>query len=221
MNKFKNNVYVDSANLNSSLYPGGQIPGSAIDKMLALGQTKELRAVLDQVLKVKHFPDILIQDAILRFEEKDYAGARADAEEETKSYPEDLRGLRIIADTYVAQKQPAKAEECLKAAAAAHPQSAAIQNLLGKWYFENNNLPGARQAYQAALTADPKSLAADYSLAQVDYAQKQLDSAHQRLTTVLAADPKNIPALLLLAAVATDMSNRDEAVNRYPRDSGH
>jgi tetratricopeptide (TPR) repeat protein len=183
--------------------------------LLALGQTKELRSVLDEVLKVKHFPEILIQDAVLRFQEKDYGGARADAEEENKDYPEDLRGLRIVADTYVAQKQPPKASEFLQAAAAAHPHSAPIQNLLGKWYFENNNLPAARLAFQAAIAADPKFLPADFSLAQVDYAQKQLDSAHQRLVALVAADPKNIPALLLLAAVASDRNNRDEAISRY------
>ncbi|HUB82478.1 MAG TPA: tetratricopeptide repeat protein [Bryobacteraceae bacterium] len=183
--------------------------------LLALGQTKELRSVLDQVLKVKHYPDILIQDAVLRFEEKDYNGARAEAEEETRSYPEDLRGLRLIADSYVAQKQTPKAEEYLKAAAAAHPHSAPVQNLLGKWYLESRNFPAARQAFESAIAADPKFLPADFSLAQVDYAEKQLDSAHQRLVTLVTADPKNIPALLLLAGVASDMNHRDEAISRY------
>lgn len=183
--------------------------------LLELGENKELRSILDQVMRVKHFPEILIQDAVLRFQQGDYPGARTDAEEVVKNNAEDIRGSRILADTYVAQKQPAKAEQTLKALVAEHPHSAALQNLLGQWYLSTNNTSAARQTFEAALAADPKNLPAGLALAGVDHQEKHLDSANQRLVALVAADPKNIPALLSLGSLAGEMNNRDEAIHQY------
>ncbi len=183
--------------------------------LLAIGETKELRDTLDQVLKVKRFPEIVIQDALLRIRQADYAGARADAEESIKNNPEDIRGVRILVDTYVAQKQPAKAEERLKAIVEAHPQSAPLQNMLGQWYLSVKNLSAARKAFEAARNADPKFLAADLALAGVDYQEKHLDAARQRLLGLVQADPGNISALLMLGTLAGEMGDQDEAIRRY------
>ena len=183
--------------------------------MLAAGETKELRAILDRDLRVGHFPELVIQDAVLRMQQGDYAGARASAEEAIKNNPEDTRGPRLLAESYFAQKQPAKAEERLKAIVAAHPQSAPLANLLGQWYLNARNLPAARKAFQAALGADPKFLPAELALATVDYNEGHLDAARQRLVVLVTADPKNITALRMLATLSGEAGDREEAIRRY------
>jgi Tfp pilus assembly protein PilF len=183
--------------------------------LLLAGETKELRSVLDQVLHVRRFPEIVIQDAVLRLQEGDYSGARADAEEAIKNNPQDTRGPRLLADTYLAQKQPAKGEERLKAIVAEHPQSAPLADLLGQWYLNARNLPAARKAFEAAQAADPKFLAAELPLAQIDYQEKHADAARQRLLGLAAADPKNVAALLMLGSMAGETGDQEEAVRRY------
>jgi len=183
--------------------------------LLALGETKELRSILDQVLRVKHFPEILVQDAVLRLRQGDFPGARADAEEAIKNNPEDTRGPRLLADTYLGQKQPAKAEERLKQLVAEHPRSAPLANLLGQWYLNSRNLPAARKSFEAALADDPKFLEADLALAGVDQQEMHLEAAHQRFLALVGADPRNVKARLSLAILDGEMDNREEAMHEY------
>jgi predicted Zn-dependent protease len=183
--------------------------------LLATGETKEVRSVLDEVLHVRHYPELVVQDALLKLQQGDYAGARTDAEETIKNNPEDVRGPRIVVDAYVAEKQPAKAEERLKAIVAAHPQSAPLENLLGQWYLSAKNPSAARKAFEAALAADPKFLAADLALVGVDHQEKHFDAARQRLLALLAADPQNVSLLVMLGTLAGEMNDQEEAIRRF------
>ena len=204
--------------LNHTPAPQKRSLGVVIERnwaLLATGDTKELRSTLDQVLRIRRYPELVVQDALLRMQERDYAGARSDAEEAIKNNPEDVRGPRIVVDTYIAQKQPAKAEERLKEIIAAHPQSAPLENLLGQWYLTAKNPSAARKAFEAALAADPKFMAADFALVGVDYQEKHLDAARQRLLGLVTADPKNVSLLIMLGTLAGEMNDREEAIRRY------
>jgi tetratricopeptide (TPR) repeat protein len=183
--------------------------------LLGTGETKELRSILDQALRVRRLPELVIQDAVLRMQQGDWAGARADAEEAVKNNPEDIRGPRLLADSYLAQKQPAKAEERLKTIVDAHPQSAPLQNLLGQWYLSTKNTTGARKSFEAAHTADPKFPGTELALAELDYQNKRIDAARQRLLALVAADPKNVRALILLGTLAGETNDQEEALRRY------
>ena len=183
--------------------------------LLAAGEYQELRSALDQALRVRHFQELLIQDALLRLQQGDSAGARLPAEEAVQNAPEDARALKLLADVYVAQKQPGKAEERIKAAVAAHPKSAPLAYLLGEWYLNNKNSPAARKAFESSVAADPKFLAGSLVLAQLDYRENRLDAARQELRGTLAVDPKNVPALLMMGTIAGDMHNKEEAIQQY------
>jgi tetratricopeptide (TPR) repeat protein len=183
--------------------------------LLGAGETKELRSVLDQALRIKRLPELVIQDAVLRMQQGDWAGARADAEEAIKDNPEDIRGPRLLADSYLAQKQPAKAEERLKAMAEVHPQSAPLQNLLGQWYLSVKNTAAARKAFEEAHTADPKFPGTELALAGLDYEEKHADAARQRLLALVSADPKNVRALIMLGTLAGEANDQEEAIRRY------
>ena len=183
--------------------------------LLAAGEVKEARSVMDQIPAANRPPELVVQDAVLRLQQGDYSGARADAEEIIRKNPADLRGPRLLADSYAAEKQPAKAEERLKALAAAQPQSAPLAQLLGQWYLNNKNLAEARKAFERATAADPGFEPALLSLAQIDYREKKLETARQRLLAVVAKTPKDVPALLFLGSLAGETGDQQEAIARY------
>ena len=183
--------------------------------LMASGEGKEVRSSLDQLLRSNRFPEFLVQDSVLRLQQGDYTGARLDAEEILKNNPLDLRAARLTADTYLGQKQPAKAEERLKQLVAAQPRSAPLANLLGQWYVKNKNLSEARKAYEAAIADDPKFTPAFLALAQLDYAEKRPDAVRQRLLTLLNISPNDTSALLLLATVAGESGDTAEDIYRY------
>ena len=183
--------------------------------LLEAGNTKELRTILDQSLPVAHVPELLLQDALLKISEKDYATARLRAEEVLKQNPEDSRAARIVADSYTAQNQSEKAIQRLTELAAARPQSAPLQYLLGLWCAKAGKAASAKKAFEAAISADSHYLNADLALAEIEHQQDQDASAQQRLKKIIAADPRNVFALLLLASIDEETGNQAEAVAGY------
>jgi tetratricopeptide (TPR) repeat protein len=192
--------------------------GIAIERnwaLLATGDLKQLRDNLNRLLKFVRNTDLVLQDALLKFKEKDYAAARIDAEEVLRARPEDGRAALVLADAFGAQGNSTKGLERLAEAAAAHPKSAALQQLLGDWYANAGRLAEARTAFEAAKSDSNRFVEADIALARLDRREKQLEAARQRLTALLNADPNNLSALSLLAEVEEDAGNRLAAQVRY------
>jgi Tfp pilus assembly protein PilF len=166
-------------------------------------------------LQTRRTAEFILQDGWLRLSEGDSAGARADAEEVLRHHPDHVPALRILAESYAAQKENAKAEEVLKAAAAANPQSAQIQNLLGDWFQRTKNAAGARKAFEAAVAADPKSIEAALALAVLDIGENHTEAARRRLHDLLIIAPANVDALLMSGGVAMRAGGRQEAEKSY------
>jgi tetratricopeptide (TPR) repeat protein len=183
--------------------------------LLEAGETKEVQKILDRALQVGRVPELLFQESILRMQEHDYQGARLDAEEVLKSRPEDTRAVRIVVDTYVAQKDVPKATERLTEIVAARPNSGPLQQMLGLWYRSIGNLAESRIALEKAKIDDPKLLTADLALAGIDRQENHFDAARQRLAGVIKTAPKNVPALLESANVELEAGNREGAISRY------
>jgi len=185
--------------------------------LLFLGRTKEVKTILDQALRYGRFPELVLQDAVLKMKAGDYAGARTDAEEVLQQNPEEARAARIVVDSYVAQNQNAKAGERLAQMVAAHPQSAALQGLAGQWFETLHQNAAARQAFAAARAADPKAVSNNLSLAELDLEENQIEAARQEAQKALKSDPKNIKALLLCGEVE-DRSGQPDAAAGYYRE---
>lgn len=182
---------------------------------LVAGDAKELQPELEQALHAGRTHELVLQDALQRFQQHDYTGSAADAEEIIKKNPDDLRGPRLLADIYLAQKQPAKAEERLREIAAAHPQSAPLANLLGMWYLNSKKLGEARATFEAALAADSKFVPAALAVARLDILDERFDNAKKRLLQLINADPRNVPAQIMLGSLAEKNGDKAEAVRRY------
>lgn len=183
--------------------------------LLATGKARELRAELDRELRVRRVPDLLLQDAWLRLDLGDSAGARAAAENVLQIRPENLPALRIAAESYRVQKQDGKGEEVLRSAAASHPGSAQLENLLGEWYETEHNPAGARKAFEAAVQANPNSVPPAISLARMDAAEGRSAAARERLLGIVSQEPGNATAWLMLGGVALDAGDVQGAAGYY------
>jgi Tfp pilus assembly protein PilF len=157
----------------------------------------------------------VLQLALLNMAQKDYAGARAAAEEVLKKDAQDARAARIIFESYAAQNQAARGLARVTELAGAAPRSVAMQSLLGQWQLAAGHHAEAREAFEKAKTADPKSIAADLALAELDLRQNQAPAAARRLESVIAQDPNNVNALLMLAAIDKSAGRQEAAVARY------
>lgn len=179
------------------------------------GDTKEARLSLDRALRAGRTAETVLQEAVLDMLERNYAGARAAADEVLIHNPEDVRAARIVAESYAAQKDMPKALQRLTELAEGHPKSAPLQALLGQWYLATGKLAEARKGFEAAKAADSKYLQADVSLAEIDLRESRPDAARQRLLGVIAADPRNVAVLLMLGGIEVEAGKREAAITRY------
>jgi tetratricopeptide (TPR) repeat protein len=183
--------------------------------LLTLGKLQEAKVGVEIALQQGRPPEALHQNAVLKFVQRDYAGARADVDELLKGGTADVRLAQLLVETYAAQKDLGKGVNRLKEVAAAHSKSAPMQHLLGVWCLRAGDSAGAQQAFANAKAADPRFVAADMALAELDMREGRNDAARQKLRGVVAADPRNIRALLLSAWVEQSAGNRDAVIATY------
>ena len=141
--------------------------------LLALGRKEEARKGIDQALAIARTPDALLEDAVLKLDQKNYSGARASAEEILKRDPQDARALNVLVQTYAAQKQMPAGVQKARDYAAKQPASAAMQQFLGQLLSENGDRAGARKAFEAAKAGNPALVAPDLALAELDVSEGQ------------------------------------------------
>lgn len=204
--------------LNQAPASQQQVLAIAIERnwaLLFLGRGQEVQSNLNRELRYGRYPELVLQDAILKMRDGAYADARADAEEVLKQRPEEARAARIVVDSYVAQNQSAKANERLAQLVAAHPQSAALERLSGKWFESTHQYDEARKSFAAAQAADQGSASDSIALAVLDMRQNRLDVARQELLQAIRSDRRNVEALLMLAQVEDRSGQRASAVSYY------
>ena len=183
--------------------------------LMQAGNTKELRSVLNQTLPVTRTPDLVLQDGLLRMDEKDYAGAMADAKEVLRLKPEDSRGARLLADTYLARNELGKATQALVDATAVRPKSAPMQYLVGQWYMRNRQLVDARKAFEAALASEPNYVSAAINLSRNRSAGASIRNCATSFADGAGEHPGNVDALLLLASIDESSGDRAGEIAAY------
>ena len=183
--------------------------------LLATGNHVSARQGIDQGSSESKSPDLLVQDAMLKIEQKDYEGGRSVLESLLQQSPENVAALQILARSYLMQKNPALASQKIREYAAMRPGSASLQIFAGNWLLRNGNRSDARAAFTAARTAEPGNPAPELALAEIDRAEGKLDSARSRLTGVLASEPQNLGAHLILAMLEDGAGNFTEAISHY------
>jgi tetratricopeptide (TPR) repeat protein len=183
--------------------------------LLALGRYPELRKSLDQALASARTPELLVQDGLAWLSLQQFEKARASLREAVDKRPNDARTLDLLAQTYIAQKQPGKALDLIRAHAANHPEAARIQQLLGAWLQRNGKPTEARVAFMAAKAADSSFVEADLAQAILDMEEGKFDTARPRLNAALATHPADTKARFLLAEVEEATRNYPAAIEHY------
>jgi tetratricopeptide (TPR) repeat protein len=151
----------------------------------------------------------------LKLAAKNYAGARAAADEAFRKNPADASGLRIVLQSYANEKHMAEGIQKIREYAIAMPQSAAAQQYVGGLLLSIGKLDEARQAFTAAKAANPSSVEADLALAQLDSNAGKMADARKRAQTALAAHPGSVPARLFLAQMDVLSRNYPAAAEQY------
>jgi tetratricopeptide (TPR) repeat protein len=182
--------------------------------LIAAGDLEEARKTLDGLGANATAPEAVYLRGIIKFQQKDYAGARDVAEEVLKQTPADLRSMNLLVRAYTALKVPAKGLQRIEELAAAQPKSPEVQYFLAQMRLANGRRAEARQALEAVKTLAPKYEAADISLAQLDEADGKLAEARGRLTELLKTSD-NAAARLLLAEVENKLGNPGSAITEY------
>jgi tetratricopeptide (TPR) repeat protein len=183
--------------------------------LLALGRGPEARKGIDQALAIRRTPDVLLQDAVLKLDQKDYSGARASTEEILKLEPGNAHALNVLVLTYAAQKQMPAGLQKAREYAAKQPASAAIQEFLGQLLSANGDRAGARKAFEAAKAGNPVSVDPDLGLVQLDISEGKQQEARKRLSDVVASHPDNEMGRLLLAQLDMADGTSAAAIEQY------
>jgi tetratricopeptide (TPR) repeat protein len=194
-----------------------QVGGLIIERnwaLLAAGDLAQLAAVFNGIQDIGN-RTLKLQKAIFLMEQKTYDGARSLAEDLLKTDARDVRAARIVSESYLAEKQPAKAAARLAELANAAPDSALMQYEAALLQGRTRNFSGARQYFEAALRADYRFAPAEMGLADLDRRENRLDAGRQRLLGLIGREPSNVTALLLLAEMESQLGNRVAAISRY------
>jgi len=183
--------------------------------MLALERPDEAAAGIDAGLSQAYSPELVLQRALLRMLQKNYAAAETDAEALLKSDPGNVRGLNLLMQSYQARKQAAAAERRLREAALQKPPSAELQLAVGRWFAGLGKAGDARAAFEAAKAARPDYVPAEMELAGLDQRERKWDAARSRLSSVVKGQPRNSLAWLTLANLEYQAGNKRLAQDYY------
>ena len=183
--------------------------------LLATNDFATLRTALSAELPAGRYPELVLQQALLQLNNREYAAARGNADEVLKSDPQDVRAARIVVESYVAQNQRARALDELAKLAKAAPGSAPLQHMLGVGLAAGGDLVQARVQFEAALRADRDFTSAAIAVADLDRRQNRLDAARAQLQAVIAREPSNVDAMILLAEIEKSAGNRAAAIAAY------
>ena len=179
------------------------------------GNLPEMRKGIDQGLSATKSVDFLVQDGFWKLRTGNPTGARAALEQALRLNPADLRALKGIHSSYIAEKNAPLALKKAKEFAAEHPKAAPIQQFLGEMLMWAGSKEEARTAFEAARAADPQSVAAEMSLVQVDMLEGKLDDARKRLEGVRARDQKNTTVVQWLADIELMRNQNGPAIQHF------
>jgi tetratricopeptide (TPR) repeat protein len=161
--------------------------------LMVLGEAADARQGVDALLGVGKVPDALLQDAILRLNQKDNTRSRALLEEVLRQNPADTRALNVLVQSYKTENQMPAGLQKVRDYAGQRPSLAPVQQFAGFLLLANGDPEGARKAFEAAKSTDPSLVFADLGLVQLDLSEDKLDDARQRLSAIIASHPDSFP----------------------------
>ena len=188
--------------------------------LMHLARNEEARKIFDDLLvKYPHFGEAQLEFGALNVREKKYDAARELFQKAYAANPADMRPLLGESETYLAEKQPAKALALLQGEAAAHPSRADLLREYTRLQARTGQLDAALTGYQNLLAnfkQSPRDMAQTYASIGELYVQKgDLTNAVSSLEKAKALQPTSIPLLNFLAETEARAGHSKEAQNAY------
>jgi Tfp pilus assembly protein PilF len=183
--------------------------------LLAQQNFGALREGVQTAQKLGDTPELRYLDAVGRFHDKDYAGARAAVESVITAMPHSLDVWQLLAGTSAAMKDPGYAVLKLEAYTALHPGYIDLLLLLGQWKLGAGDTTGSRQAYEAVLKVNPSDFDGALRLAELDDMAGNTGAATLRAEQILAAHPDSVRGRIVLATLYKKAGKRSEAADLY------
>jgi tetratricopeptide (TPR) repeat protein len=183
--------------------------------LLAAGKTAEMRQQLDLTLIRARTPDLLVQDAILKFGQREYRAAQRSLEEALGSRPDDLPALMLLVSIYNVQGNANQAFAVVQGYAARSPKAPAPCYLMAEMLLARGRIEEARTALEESWGLGRRYVPAALTLANLEVQQGRLDAARKVLEDVIATRPSNTEALLMLGALEEKQQRYPEAAKRY------
>jgi len=185
--------------------------------LLALNRLDEADAAVGKGLAQRKDPELLLQHGIIRGMKKDYAAARADAEELLRINPANLNALNLAIQAAMGQKQISAALAILRESVAKNDRSPLLQTAAGQWFERSGQPAEARLAFARAKSLNPRYVPAELALASLDAKEGSVDSARRTLAAVISAEPRNEGAHLLLATIEYQNKNQTAALAEFQK----
>jgi len=179
------------------------------------GDMAEMRKQLDFGLAQGRAPKLLVQDGMWKLKAGKTPEARRSLEEALKQDPQEVSALALLANSYIAQKDTAKAIAVAEEYAGREPKSATMQQFLGNLLMTYGKLSQARTALNASLAADPRFEPALLTMAQLDVVEGKWDAARSQLKAVLGMDSKNATARVWMGVIEEANRNYEGALKYY------
>jgi tetratricopeptide (TPR) repeat protein len=184
--------------------------------LFSLGKTAELRIALQQQPpEISRLSAIRLQIALLKGQEKDYSGERAELENILQQEPENINVLNLLAELSLAKDGMSKAITVVQDHAARKPDSALLLTQLGLWRTRAKQAPEARLAFSKAVTANPNYLPPIIGLADLDLEEGNVPAARSKLQEVLSKQPGNNLARIRLGQLEENAGNNNAAREHY------
>lgn len=185
--------------------------------LIASDRLDEAADSIEKGLAQRKDPELLLQRGVMSAMKKDYAKARADAEEVLRLSPDSSRALNLAVEASLDRKDRAAALRLLQDAAARNSRSAAMQTVIGEWLQRLGLLIEARHAFDAAKALNPSYTPADLDLAGLDAKEGKTDSALRILRDVISVAPRNEAAHLSLAMIEYSNRNTVDALAEFQK----
>jgi Tfp pilus assembly protein PilF len=182
---------------------------------LGQGDLATARVGVDEGLQLARNPELLLQDGLIRLEERDWKGARNSFRESLAANLEDTRPLNSLVLTYVLQSDEAEALRTIRQYAASQPKSAAVQFCLGDWLVRLKKPAEARTVFEKVKVLNARYVEADIRLAEIDITEDHPRAALDRLQPVLASDPENVGAQMAAGLAEEQTGNHGAAVEHF------
>lgn len=180
---------------------------------LATGDLKDLRKGIDQGLAKVRTRDLLLQDALLKLQQKNDSGARASLLEILNKNPEDSAAVEVLVRNYAVRKQYSDAIGQVRSLLSRKPQSALLQYHLGTLLAMTGQRNEARSAFESAVVADPRFAAPRVAIALMDQAEGKTEAARQILDPLLASKATELAGRMQLGILEAKAGNYAKAID--------